>query len=250
MNFLSLVQRTATEAGVSGSITTAQNQSGEAQRVINWVQDAWNSIQTIHDDWAWMRSSYIQGWAGDPSQGSGMSFQSVGAVTPPAPAVYPLGTGAGTCGVLTANFQKWVRGSFYTYPTTEGYIAETPLDLIDFDVWRNTYMLGANRNVQTRPVTIAIGPDMSICLGPPPAAGYTITGDYYQAPSQMSADTDTPIGLPAAQQMIIVWKALLDYAGYEAAPEVMQRAERHYDSMMSQLEILRLPEVGFAGALC
>lgn len=245
MNLLQLCQRVGLEAGVSGAITTAQNQTGESGRVVTWVTSAWNDLQTIHDDWAWMRSSYIlaaEGGGFEPGQG--LTFNSVAGQP-----IYTFGTGTGYNGVQLANFQKWVRGSFYCYPTATGFIAETPLDLIDYDVWRNTYMLGANRNVQTRPVAIAIGPDMSICLGPPPAAGYTVTGDYYAAPSQMSADTDTPTGLPAAQHMIIAWKALLDYAGYEAAPEVLQRAERHYESMLSQLEAIRLPEVGFAGAL-
>lgn len=235
-----------TEGGASGSITTTANQTGEGQRFINWVQSAWNDIQTIHDDWAWMRSSYILNWAGDTQQpNSGMSFASVAGQ-----AVYGFGSAAGQNGVLLANFQKWVRGSFFAHPTANNdYQAETPLDWIDFDVWRNTYMLGANRDVQTRPVAVAIGPDFSVCLGPPPAAGYTITGDYYTAPTQMSADTDSPTGLPAAQHMIIVWKALLDYGGYEAASDVYQRAEMHYDNLMSQLEVLRLPEVGFAGCL-
>lgn len=245
MNFLQIVQRTAREAGVSGTIATAQNPTGEPQRVIDWVQSAWNDIQTIHDDWAWMRSSYILNWAGDNSQqGSGMSFTSVAGQP-----VYTLGTAPGTCGVPVANFQKWVRDSFYTYVTAPGFINEAQLDHIDFDVWRNLYMLGANRNVKTRPVAIAIGPDFSICLGPPPDDGYTITGDYFVAPTEMTLDADTPIGLPAAQHMIIAWKALLDYGGYEAASEVLERAQRHYDSMMSQLEAIRLPEVGFAGAL-
>lgn len=245
MNLLQLVQRAAQEAGVSGSITTAQNLTGEALRVVNWVQSAWNDIQTIHDDWKWMRSSYILNFAGDSADGTGMSFASVAGQ-----AVYQNGTSPGQTGIDPATFQKWVRNTFFCYPTAAGYVAETPLDMIDFDVWRNTYMLGANRNVQTRPVAIAEGPDFSICLGPPPAVGYTIVGDYYRAPSQMSLDTDTPTGLPAAQHMIIVWKALLDYGGYEAASEVYQRAQMHYDSMMAQLEVLRLPEVGFAGALC
>jgi hypothetical protein len=244
MNLLQLVQRAMQEGGASGTITTTAGQIGEAQRFVNWVQSAWSDLQTIHDDWNWMRSSYILGSAGDSAQGTGLSFNTVAGQ-----AVYQIGTGAGQTGIDPAKFQKWVRGSFFIYPTAAGYVAETQLDLIDFDAWRYTYMLGANRNVQTRPVAVAEGPDFSICLGPPPAAGYTVTGDYYTAPNQMVEDINTPTGLPPAQHMIIVWKALLDYGGYEAASDVYQRADAHYQSMMSQLESLRLPEVGWSGAL-
>lgn len=244
MNLLSLVQRAMVEGAASGSITTTANESGEAQRFINWVTSAWNDLQTIHDDWKWMRSSYILAASGDSTDGPGLSFTTVAGQ-----AVYQNGTAPGQTGIDPDTFQKWVRGSFWCYPTATGYTAETQLDLVDFDAWRSTYMLGANRDVQTRPVAMAEGPDFSICLGPPPAVGYTVTGDYYRAPSQMSADSDTPTGLPGAQHMIIVWKALLDYGGYEAASDVYQRAESHYESMLSQLEILRLPEVGFAGPL-
>lgn len=244
MNYLQLVQRAMVEGGASGSITTTANQSGEAQRFCNWIQAAFNDIQTIHDDWKWMRSSYILNYEGDSEDGTGLSFTSVAGQ-----AVYRLGAAPGQLGIDPDTFQKWVRGSFWVYPTAAGYTAETQLDLMDYDVWRATYMLGANRDVKTRPVAMAEGPDFSICLGPPPDTGYTITGDYYTAPSQMAQDTDVPFGLPPAQHMIIVWKALLDYGGYEAASDVYQRAQTHYDSMMAQLEILRLPEVGFAGAL-
>ena len=61
MNRLQLVQRLALECGVSGDITTTINQTGEALRLVTWVDQGWENLQTEHDDWDWMRSSNILG---------------------------------------------------------------------------------------------------------------------------------------------------------------------------------------------
>lgn len=59
MNFLGLVQRLRQEAGASGTgpLTTA-NQTGELQRLVNWINDAWLDIQSLRTDWDWMRSTF------------------------------------------------------------------------------------------------------------------------------------------------------------------------------------------------
>lgn len=237
MNRLALCQRLVLECGVSGTLSSATGQTGSLGRIVTWIDQGWAELQTKHDDWTFMRSSNLLG--------AGASFTTVAGT-----AFYPLGTGAGTCGIAAANFGKWDRDSFRNYTTAVGTSNEMPLDEIPFDTWRDAYMLGAMRSVQTRPVAVAIGPDNSVCLGPPPNALYTVTADYFVAPTAMSADTDTPTGLPGHFHMIIVYDAMRSYAGYESAPEVMQRGQSGYDRLLKQLEALRAPQVSFAGALC
>ena len=164
-------------------------------------------------------------------------------------ATYPLGTGANTCGIAAASFGKWDKTSFRNYTTATGFINEVFMDGITFDQWRDDYMYGAMRNVQTRPIAIAFGPDESICVGPPSDGNYTVTGDYYVAPSIMSADTDVPNLLPIQNHMIIVYKAMQKYAAYEAAPEVMERGQSEFFRELAKLEALKLPEMGFSGSL-
>ena len=176
--------------------------------------------------------------------GAGMSFTTVAGQ-----ASYPLGVGAGTCGITASAFGKWDRESFRNYTTSAGVSNEMFLDEISFDTWRDAYMLGAMRGVQTRPVAIAIGPDESICLGPPPNALYTITGDYFAAPSAMSADVDVPALLPAKFHMLIVYKAMTKYAGYESAPEVFDRGSQGWSTLLAQLEAIKSPRMSFGGAL-
>lgn len=238
MNLLSLVQRLAVECGVPGTIITTVNATGEQARLVGWINTAWQATQTEHDDWNWMRSSSLLGG------GQGMSFTTVAGQ-----ATYPLGTGAGTSGVLLANFGKWAKGTFRNYTTSVGFTNEIFMDDIPYDGWRDFYMYGAQRSVQTRPMAIAVAPDESICLGPPPNALYTITGDYFRAPTVMGLDIDTPTGLPVAQHMIIVYQAMMMYAGYESASEVFQRGQTGWNLLLAQLQAIKMPEVRMGSAL-
>ena len=236
MNRLQLAQSLIQEGGISGTITTTLAQTGELARVVSWVDAAWNDIQTKHDDWDWMRSSALLG--------AGASFATVAGTF-----TYPLGTGAGTCGVTLATFGKWVPSSFRCFTTTTGYTDEVFMGAIGFDAWRDGYMYGAQRSVQTRPTIVAIGPNKSVCVAPPPNAAYTIVGDYFTAPTAMAADLDTPTGLPAAYHMLIVYRALWKYGFYEAASEAIQRASAEDKRMMSELEGKYLPVLGWSGSL-
>lgn len=236
MNFLQLAQRTASECGISGTLSTTANQTGSLGRIVSWVGDAWNDLQTNHDDWIWMRSSRLLG--------AGVSF-----VTVSGQASYPLGTGVGTVGITDDNFDKWVPDSFRCYTTTVGIQDEVYLDLISFDAWRDGYMYGAQQTVKTRPYVVAIGPNQSVCIGPPSNGLYTVTGDYYVGANVMVNDTDLPTGLPSRFHNAIVFGAMLKYSGYESAPEVAARATREYASTMNQLENLRLPQMTFGGPI-
>lgn len=216
MTFLQLCQRMILECAISGTMSTTVNQTGEFLRVTTWINQAWVDIQTERPTWEFMRSSQLNG--------GGVSFATVSGR-----AIYPLGTGAGTVGVAAADFDSWVVRSFRDQTTASGVQDQIPLAWLSYDVWRDAYAMGALQTVTTRPVAIAVAPDNSICVGPYPTAAYTLTGDYYRAPAQMTADADTPINLPAQYQMAIVWRAMRDaYGQYEAAPEVLARATSNY----------------------
>lgn len=242
MNFLALSRRACVECGVASgtaitsALPTVVGATGSVGRVCGWVADAFTDIQMDFSDWDWMRSSSLLG--------QGVSFQTIAGQ-----ASYPLGTGPGTVGVGVDAFGKWDLGTFRCFPTVPGFQGEIELDDIGFDEWRDSYMLGAMRTVQTRPVAIAVGPDQSLCLGPPPNDQYTIAADYFVAPSELVLDTDVPVGLPTRFHMLIVYRAMMKYAGYESAPEVYQRGSQENAGMSAQLMAARAPRIGFGGAL-
>lgn len=236
MNRLALCQRLMLECAVTGTMSTTLNQTGELLRVVTWIDQAWNDLQTKHDDWNFMRSSNVLG--------QGASFATISGL-----ASYPLGTGAGTVGIVADNFGKWDVETFRCYTTLAGTSDEMFLDYIPYDSWRDSYYYGALRQVQTRPVAVAVGPNKSVCLGPPSNGPYTVTGDYFVAPSIMTLDASVPTGLPLQFHMLIVGEAMRMYANYEAAPEVLSRAETICTKMLAQLEGTNMPAMTFAGAL-
>src|SRR5262249_17420424 len=110
-------------------------------------------------------------------------------------------------------------------------------------------MLGALRQVETRPVDVAISPTMAVCLGPPSNGTYTIEGDYWFAPQSLAADDDLPHGLQPQSHMLIVYRAMRKYAAFEAAPDVKARSDDEYWPMYRELESKWAPEIDMAGAL-
>jgi hypothetical protein len=242
VNFLQLCQRASVECGAGASqditvaLPTVVGATGALGRIVGWVGDAFSDIQCDHDDWDWMLSSNILG--------AGISFATVaGRFT------YPLGTGTGTVGVDPETFGKWKRGTFRNFTTTNSFRDEIMMADTPYDLWRDQYMFGAQRSVTTRPIAIAIGPDKSLNLGPPPTALYTVTGDYFMAPSTMVNDADLPVGLPTRFHMLIVYRAMMKYGAYEAATEVYQRGSEENAGMYAQLQARYAPEITWGGAL-
>lgn len=56
--FLGLVQRLRQESGASGTgpVSTI-GQTGELNRMVNWINDAWMDIQSLHQNWQFLRST-------------------------------------------------------------------------------------------------------------------------------------------------------------------------------------------------
>lgn len=230
MTFLELCVRATQECGVPNStLITVSGQIGQLKRICDWASTAYTDIQTAHRDWGWMRTS--------------ASF-----ITVDGASNYPLGTGAGTVGVAVANFGMWERKTVRNYPTASGLTGETYMTELDYDAWRDTYLFSGARDTRTRPLEFAIGPNKAINLGPVPAAGYTVTGDYFIAPVTLAVDTDTP-ALPAHFHMAIVYKAMMHYGAFYAATEVYQRGELEFGKLMRRMTADRLPEISLAGPM-
>jgi len=225
VTFLELCQRTASECGAGGSPSAVTGQVGEALRFVNWVNQAWMDLQSLREGWLFMNDS--------------ASFVTV--------AGQPTYTPA-ECGVT--NFGNWDRDSFRCYNTAAGITSEILMSYLEYNAWRDTYQYGGMRETRTQPTQMSIAPpDKSICLGPYPDDGYTITGDYFTVPSYMAADDDEPGLLPAQFHMIIVYGAMMSYAAFESAPEVFQRGSIGHKGMLGRLVIHQLPDVEMGGAM-
>jgi len=224
MNRLSIVAKLASEVG-AGAPGTTLNQTGNNLRLVNWVDAAWMDIQMAHNDWNWMRTSLT-----------------------PFPTVAGQQNYSPTTDLSLTDFGAWARDSFRVYDTAAGINSETFLNYIPYDAWRDSYLRGALRTTTSRPIVNTVTPDNSLAFGPITAAGYSIVGDYYKLPTEMAADTDTPI-LPTQYHMAIVYRAMMHYGNYYAAPEVISRGEAEFTKFMMRLTADRTPDVSFGGAM-
>lgn len=132
--------------------------------------------------------------------------------------------------------------------TFAGMRSEILMAYKDYESWRNQYLFGNIRYTPSRPVDITIAPDKSLACGPLAITGYTVLGDYFTAPVDLSATTDTP-AIPAQFHMAIVYRALMSYGLYESAPEAVQRGQAEFNKIMDRILTDRLPEIMTSGAL-
>lgn len=152
-------------------------------------------------------------------------------------AINSSGTQSGTHTMTSNNVTSFV-----------GLKSEVFMEYLEYDTWRDSELYGALRSIQTRPLQITITPNKSLGLGPIADAGYTVVGDYYSVPSEMTADADVP-ALPTQFHMAIVYRALMSYGLYEGAPEAFNRGQAEFNKMMRRIVADRLPEISQGGAL-
>lgn len=229
MNYLALVNRTRRECGESTTdLASFSSLSATDTRFKTWVNEAWRDIQIDRPDWAWMLKA--------------AQFNTVGGTQ-----LYD----ATATGV--ADLGEWRRESFRCYLAATGVADEQYVPFVDYDYFRDTYQFGNQRTQTGRPVVYTINrQDKKLVLWPTPDAIYTVVGEYYHTVTDLSATTDDPStasGLDSRWHMLIVYRAMAMYASYEAAPEVMQRAELGARRLMNRLQFDQAPELTFGPPL-
>ncbi len=216
MNLLQLMNRAKTECGISGPVlATAQNLSGEMDRLKGWINSAWVDIQTEQADWDFMRFPV------------GFNLTASKQFYTP--------TEAGV-----TSFGSWKLDSFRASSVGANYGDEQLLNYMEFNTFRNLYQYANMRNVTARPVVVTVDPQKQLGFGSKPDLAYVIAGEYYKAPSEMSADTDAPI-LPDRFHLMIVYRAMMFYGGFESATEVYQRGQQEFNRLNSRLMIDQMP---------
>ncbi len=223
--FLSGVNLARLECGItSGDLTTLTGLTGKNLQIKNWYNRAWQDVQRAHANWEWMRSSF--------------SFATVASQQD-----YTAAQAGAT------NYGKWIPETFRSHITAQGYATELWMEEWSWDVFRNTYVFGAQRTVTGRPIVFSIKPNKSISLGPlPNATGCTVTGDHYTSAIALSADADVP-GLPDQFADIIMHKTKVYYGQEEAATEVYESGRADFDRMMGELERDQLEDIDLGGPM-
>lgn len=222
--FLQLCQRCYLEGGLSGMITSTQNQNGEAQRIVTWVRSAY--LEILNDQgivWKPIRKTVSVQLT--PGQGT-YSFADLG---------------------LTGGVQ-WDTRSMRVAVNAD-LSDETFVNHMGFKEFRDYWLFSSRRTTISRPLNVAVDDDTALRLGPIPDQAYWLNMQYELFPPQFQDDTDTSV-LPERYDTAIVWRALRHYGLFEAAPEVVARADLAYKETMQQLWMDQTPEVSVGEPLC
>lgn len=224
MNFLQLAQRVYTEGGISGQIASTQNQTGEALRVVQWVASAY--LEILNDQglvWNFLRKE--------------VSVQ--------------LTIGEGTYSFDDLNLSQAVQWDIHSMRVSVNADAsdETFLMGMRYPEFRDYWLFSSRREVISRPLNVAVDIETKLRIAPIPDQPYWLRAQVQVMPTPLTADEDVPI-LPARYEMAIVWRALRHYGMFEAAPEVVARADIAYKEVMQQLWMDQSPEVIVGSPIC
>lgn len=222
MNFLQLCQKLRSEASIPGTgPTTVIGQTGQLKRIVEWIQEAYESIQNEHKMW-----EFLQG---------DVSFNTI-----IGQAEYTQ-TSAGLTDMLT-----WKTDDFRIY---ESVSDESFLFYEPWQTFRLAYQFGSMRLQTAKPTVITVKPNNSIVLWPIPNSNTaTVDGQYYKEPDVMSADLDVPV-FQSNFHMAIVWKALMFYGADLGAPDVYAHGYEEYKKALKKMERQYLPEPVFGNPL-
>lgn len=222
--FLELCVDLRREAGISGTgPASVINQTGEMQRVVEWILSAYRYVQNLHPSWLFLQTDF--------------SFQTIAGVsnyTPNAVALPELGS--------------WKTDTLTDYLTATGINAEQFMEYVPWPDFVDAYMTGAPSSTQGIPLVFTVKPDQSLQVWPIPNDVYTVRGEYFKRAQTMTANSDEPI-IPAQFQDVIVWRALMLYGAFAAADEKYTHGQNEYKQILARLEMNQLPDMLIADAL-
>lgn len=215
-----MTKRAKVESGRSGpEITAISGLTGDDARIAYWVDDAWMEIQRRPHGWKFMRKNL-----------DGLTVAGTRIYT-----AADLDAGA-------ADFGSWLPPATEHYKVKAGYVGGDKWDLrfVPWEKFRDAFELTTHE--QGAPQYWSISPDDEFCVGPTPNDVYEIKAVYYRVPTHLVADSDTP-DMPEAFHMIIVWRALMELAGFDAAPEVYSRASANFENLDTDLRHSQGPKI-------
>jgi hypothetical protein len=205
-SFLELVQKLHKEVGAAGSAPQGVTSvTGEAERLVEWIQQADNYVQLKYVNWKFLRQEY-----------------SVATVASTATAAKP------------AALKYW---DFQTFKMIlPGETDKNPLSSIEYDKVKSS-VLDTSEGIPWRAIVM---PDNSLLFEPIPDDAYTIEADYYDKPTLLAANADVSL-IPVEYHQVIIGRAMILYANFESAPEIKDQGEEIYVEQLALLENDQLP---------
>jgi hypothetical protein len=214
VNYLEICRAARKECGIALNTTalptTVLNQVGQLGNVVRWVADVWDEIQG-EQKWSFM-------WEA-------------------ATVTVAANTNA-TATTLTE--RRWEKESAHIGDSFLSY-----MPWVDFRLTFPTIPTGA---AGQQPTVWTIRPDRAFAVNIKPTADVVIEVERYINPTRLAADTDTP-SMPENLHMLIMWGAVIKYAGEAEAGVRRATAVEEYARLHQQLLDLCLPTTELGGPL-
>lgn len=130
-----------------------------------------------------------------------------------------------------------------TLPTTIESVERVRIGGRDLANVRYDKFATAYRSVsQGTPTVWTVRPDGKLIVNAIVDADTNISYEAYYAPTELTGNIDEP-GMPARFHMVIVYKALRDYALFDVAPELERKAVLSYEDLLAGLERDQLHQI-------
>lgn len=229
--FLQICQDVARESGTiprpSGKPTSTTNQSGALDRIVNWVQQAYEDVQRHKKNWRWKEATF--------SQALTASVQTYSAAN-----------------VGITNFKSWTNPKefprsqerqFTIYRTSEGKPDQKFMIYQRYEEFFEKSMTGPNASQTGEPIYITIDPAQNLIVWPiPDSVGYTLEGHYIKGLDVLSGDSDTP-EFDDDFHRIIQWGALVKLGVFDEAPaNRVNYWNNEYQKLLRDMEEQYLPD--------
>lgn len=216
MTFLDLVRRLVQEAAVRSTpagLTTVVGQAGELKRCVDWAASAWLNIQGTKK-WTFLWEQ--------------------------ADIVIPAGFNA-LAGDIPAD--RWDRFQTFRVDPTTGQKRD-----LDYVPWQRFSLEYRDLNNADHMGAWTIRPDSAFVVNAPTSVNTTFTVQRYQNPQHLVADLDEPL-LPEDLHELIVYHALVKYAGYDEAGNQRSVAVDEVKRMTRALNQRCLPSFEMGGSI-
>lgn len=236
--FLEHCKGVAAEAGLAGgedAIISTIAQSGQAQRIVRYVRQAWVEIQNRHQstglNWRWKRVGFTLTTVAEQDSYSYTSAAITDDVT----------------AASIATFRNWMIKDYddppKIYLQSAGEATATWLTYINWNDFKYLYRMGVQNS--TYPCHITVNPQNQLVLGPKPNDAYVVKADYLRGVQIFSEDEDVPDwpGECEAFEDAIMYRALSKYGLHANAIECITAGEDGFATYIGDLEGDQLSEI-------
>ena len=244
MDFLTLVKRLATESGtelaakIDDVATTEAAGYGQTtehrSRLVEWINTAWLEVQEDQDQWDFMVGR-IQ-----VDISAGITEVPIGTLVNAAESETIYDTLVPFVATMEPRY-IWLVDNSTSQPVKNKCYFVIPeqffgeLDRHNGDTVGTPPRFSINRN------------NCIVFDTTTNHANYALNIEFKKLPHQMVANTELPRDLPSKHHMLIVYKALTYYAGFDESGPQFQRAAKLYRDKMNKLRLNELRRYSIPG---